>query len=157
MLGGLARWLRVLGYDTAWRAHIPDAELVRIGADEGRIVLTRDRRMAQEWSYAGIVLVEAESPPDQLAEVARSLGLVAGARLFDRCVRCNAPLATVSAEVAAREAVPPRILAEHDDFRRCEACGRVYWRGSHTRRMRGALASILGVDPDELESGGASG
>lgn len=155
MLGRLARWLRVLGYDTAWRAHIPDGELVRIAAAEGRIVLTRDRRLATEWHYDGIRLVDAEAPAEQLAEVARAFDLIGRARLFGRCVRCNEPLVSIPPELA-RDEVPARIFAEQDDFRRCGACGRIYWRGSHTRRMRKALASILGEDVGHRQEGDPS-
>ncbi|MGH0035789.1 MAG: Mut7-C RNAse domain-containing protein [Myxococcota bacterium] len=151
MLGRLARWLRVLGYDTAWRAHIADEDLVRSAAAEGRIVLTRDRRMLEEWRYEGIHLVEAESPREQLAEVAAAFRLVEGARLFDRCVRCNERLDAVAPGSVATD-VPERIRREHGRFRRCGACGRVYWRGSHTRRMREALGAILGLDARALDA-----
>jgi uncharacterized protein with PIN domain len=148
MLGRLARWLRVLGVDTAWEAHIPDEVLVRRSRDESRIVLTRDRRMPEEWRYAGITLVEAESPREQLAEVVRRFGLAEGARPFSRCVRCNTPLEEVAADRADAH-VPERIRRDHATFRRCPVCEQSYWPGSHVARMREALESILGVELDD--------
>jgi len=151
MLGRLARWLRALGFDTAYREHIEDADLVQAAMAEGRIVLTRDRRMPEEWRYAGIHLVRSESPREQLAEIAADFDLAARARPFARCIRCNEPL-----EVAHRDsvhgAVPERIHRHKRRFRRCPACDRVYWSGSHTHRMRRTFESILGTggpSPDD--------
>lgn len=136
MLAGLARRLRALGYDAAWEPAIPDAELVRRGAEEGRWVLTRDRGLVDQWWADHLVLLASDQPLGQLAEVHRLLDLHTHG-MFSRCTRCNELLRRVPAE--RRGELPP----EHRDAAartgECPACQRLYWPGSHARRMRAAL------------------
>jgi uncharacterized protein with PIN domain len=145
MLGRLARWLRVLDYDTAYESNIEDADLVRRALDEGRSILTRDQRLPEKWRIgkACVVLV-AEEPMAQLTEVVQSIGLKQPRRLFRRCLECNVPLEVASAEEVS-ERVPERVLTSHNDFRRCPVCQRIYWEGDHTRRMRRQLESVFGI------------
>jgi hypothetical protein len=139
MLGRLARWLRILGFDTTWQAHLSDETLVRHAIAEGRTVLTRDRRLPEEWTVAAIVVLRAEDLRGQLAELGARLELAPHARPFTRCNRCNEPLLHASgAEVAGR--VPPSVAATHTEFLRCPRCERVYWAGTHVARMRALLA-----------------
>jgi hypothetical protein len=142
MLAGLARWLRVLGLDAAHEDTIDDAELVRRGAAERRLVLTRDRGLAEGWWTDGVLLLRGDDPLEQLREVAEGTGITAGA-LFSRCTRCNLPLGEApAAHVEAR--VPPAVRADGRPLRGCAGCGRVYWEGSHTERMRRAVERALG-------------
>ena len=144
MLGRLARWLRVLDYDTAYESDIEDADLVRRALDEGRSILTRDQRLPEEWQIGkACVVLEAEEPMAQLTEVVQSIGLKQPRRLFRRCLECNVPLEVASTEEVS-ERVPERVLTSHDSFRCCPACQRVYWEGDHTRRMRRQLESVFG-------------
>ena len=142
MLGRLARWLRLLGFDTAYAAELPDSDLVRRALDEERWILTRDRALPVEWRVSGIFVLDSETLADQLRDVVQAFGLAPRVRPFSRCGECNAPLAAASrAEVAAE--VPPRVLARARELRRCPGCGRVYWRGSHTARMKAVMDRIL--------------
>lgn len=142
MLGKLARWLRALGYDAAWEPAVEDAELVRRGLEEGRLILTRDRRLAADWWVDSIVLVRADDPLEQLREVAAAVPLTR-ARIFTRCTHCNRALESApDDEVRAR--VSPAIRERHADFSRCPACRRVYWKGGHVERMERALDGIVG-------------
>jgi uncharacterized protein with PIN domain len=148
MCGRLARWLRVLGYDVAYEAEIGDEELVRRAVEEDRAILTRDRRLPEEWRVSAVHVLRSESGAEQLREVVEAFGLREGMRPFSRCSRCNTPLEEVrSGEV--RDRVPARVLAQHDRFRRCPSCGRIYWSGSHTARMRRVLHRLLDVDVRE--------
>lgn len=147
MLGRLARWLRVLGYDAAYDPHIEDEELVRRALDEGRVLVTRDTRLPEEWRVAGVVVLGRDEPLGQLTELADRLGLrpEAGWRarpLFTRCTVCNAVLEPVPPEEVAEE-VPERVLEGRDTFRRCPKCARIYWEGSHVERMRRTLWRAL--------------
>lgn len=138
MLGRLARWLRLLGFDTSFEAHVEDEALVRRALAERRTVLTRDRRLPEEWTLVPVFVLRAEDLRGQLGELGARFALAAHARPFSRCNRCNAPLEPASeAHVAAR--VPPHVRATHRRFLRCPACGRVYWAGSHVARMRALL------------------
>jgi uncharacterized protein with PIN domain len=141
MLGGLARHLRALGYDAAWESPIDDAELVRRAVAEGRILLTRDVGIGEEWWMDGLVLLASDDPLEQLREVGARFGLD-DAAAFSRCTHCNAPLEPVTAEDAG-DAVPPAVRAENRPLAKCPGCGRVYWEGSHTRRMRETLERAL--------------
>ncbi len=145
MLGRVARWLRTLGYDTAYDASIEDEDLVRRALLERRYILTRDRGLPEEWRVEPCFVLSAEGTEEQLTEVARALGLKRPARLFTRCRACNAELEPARpADVSQR--VPPRVLERATDFRRCPECERVYWEGTHTERMRALLDRIFSRD-----------
>jgi len=141
MLGGLARHLRALGYDTTWESPIEDPEVVRRAVAESRILLTRDVGIGEEWWIEGLVMLASDDPLEQLREVAARFGLD-DAAAFTRCTRCNAPLEPVTAEDAGN-AVPPAVREANLPLARCPACGRVYWEGSHTRGMRETLGRAL--------------
>ena len=146
MLGRLARWLRILGFDCAYESEIGDEDLVRRAAEEERIILTRDRRLPEEWRVSGIHLVGSEDLREQLREVLCRFDLAGAVRLFSRCNECNHPLREAAeSEVSAR--VPPHALATHDRFLECPACRRVYWEGSHTQRIRRVVDEVLGPQP----------
>jgi uncharacterized protein with PIN domain len=138
MLGRLARWLRLLGFDTAWEADIDDADLIRRAAEERRIVLTRDRILVREWRVRGIHLVDAETPMAQLTELDSVFALGAFAAPFTRCARCNVELEPIT-PAEARGLVPSRIADEHAELRRCPRCNRIFWPGSHVARIHRAL------------------
>jgi uncharacterized protein with PIN domain len=142
MLGRLARWLRTLGYDTAYDDGIADADLVRRAFLEARTILTRDRRLPREWRIEGCLVLESERPLDQLGEVVGAFQLAPPARPFTRCRVCNARTEPVPrGEVAGR--VPGRVYEAERSFSRCVGCGRIYWEGSHTRRMRRVLGQVF--------------
>jgi len=142
MLGRLARWLRLLGVDTAYEPHISDEHLVRRALAEGRRILTRDRALCEEWRVSGILRVESEELRAQLRQVVRVLDLAGRLRPFTRCSRCNAPLEDAPPE-AVRQRVPARVRALETRFRVCPECGRVYWWGSHAERIAQVAREIL--------------
>jgi len=141
-LGTLARYLRMIGFDTLWRNDAPDAELARASVEEHRILLTRDRGLLKRRSVTHGYLVRSPDPVRQLAEVVRRLDLFRSIAPFRRCLRCNGVLETVRKEDVV-ERLPPRVRASHDEFRRCAACARVYWAGSHQRRMQRIVDALL--------------
>jgi uncharacterized protein with PIN domain len=143
MLGRLARWLRVIGADTVWEPDIADAAVARRAYEEDRIVLTRDRSLPEEWRLPRVLLLESDAPLEQLRQVADRYGLEWRGRLFRRCSLCNAGLVPVEA-AAVRDRVPERVAREQTRFAECRGCRRVYWEGSHTRRMRRILERALG-------------
>jgi len=143
-LGGLARFLRMLGFDTLHRNAFSDEEIRRLAETEGRIVLTRDRELLKCREIARGAYVRALKPEAQLREVARRYGLEAHARPFSLCLACNLPLQPAErGAVAAR--VPPAVLDLHEHFVRCPGCNGVFWPGSHYRRMLSALRSSFDV------------
>jgi uncharacterized protein len=140
-LGRLARHLRMLGFDARWRSDAADDEIARVAAAEHRIVLTRDRGLLKRSVVTHGYCVRESEPRRQLAEVVRRLDLSRSIAPFRRCLCCNDLLETVRpGDVAG---VPPRVRASHHEFRRCGACGRVYWAGSHHLRMQRFIAEIV--------------
>ena len=140
-LGGLARFLRMLGFDTLHDQRLPDREIRRLAHDQGRIVLTRDRDLLKCREIARGCYVRALRAEAQLREVAARYGLAAHARPFTLCMHCNLPLAPVGKDAVASQ-VPPRVLELHESFTRCPGCKRVYWPGTHYERMKAALAGM---------------
>lgn len=142
MLGRLARWLRLLGFDCIHDPAFTDEGLVRAALAEGRAVLTRDRRLAEEWWVDAIYVVREQAIRAQLAEVVQRFELAGSFRVLTRCGECNRVLERVRREDVA-ESVPARVSALHDEFSRCPHCGRVFWEGTHARRIRAIAACLL--------------
>lgn len=139
-LGGLARMLRMAGFDTLYDSRYDDAQIAAIGAREQRIVLTRDRDLLKRRNVAHGCYVRALKAAPQLGEIVERLGLRAQARPFTLCLHCNAPLRAVAKEqVQAR--LPPAVRAAHTQFCTCDVCGGVFWQGSHWQRMCALLAA----------------
>lgn len=141
MLGRLARWLRLLGFDCVYDAEAGDDEVVRRALDEGRILLTRDRSLPEEWWIQDVCVLRAERPDDQLVEVVERLGLRDRLRPLTRCSECNGPLRPLPRE-SARGRVPEGVLAREERFWECADCGHVYWQGSHADRIREVVARL---------------
>lgn len=133
MLGSLARWLRIMGYDTEYARDMTDGDILQRAETEGRTVLTRDRELALRAGDRGM-LVRSDDGDEQLTEVTRCFGLI-----FDeahtRCALCNRELVPITADEAS-ERVPPRVLERHNEFLSCPSCGRVYWKGTHWAGIR---------------------
>ena len=145
MLGKLARWLRAAGHDAAWEYGIDDEALVRRARDEGRALVTSDgplmaHRLIRDGTVRTVFVPVEYDTARQLRHVLARLGL----HLEEpRCMACGGELARV-AKSAAVEA-PPRVLAAHDDFRRCARCGRLFWSGTHWARIEKTLSALRTV------------
>jgi uncharacterized protein with PIN domain len=146
-LGGLARFLRMLGFDTEHRPGLDDRALCRLAADEGRVVLSRDRELLKCRDVHLGCYVRERKAEAQLGEVVQRFDLAPHARPFTLCLACNLPLEPATPE-QARAYAPQAKLEQYREFRRCPGCGRVFWEGSHFARMRGALARIAPLSPD---------
>ena len=139
MVGRLATWLRLLGYDTVSAGRLEDAQIARLAQQDDRIVLTRDRELARRKSIRTL-LIDSEEIDEQLAQVVRAYGLaLRGAA--PRCGLCNGVLAALPKEQAAGQ-VPPYVSQTQERFLHCSSCGRIYWRGTHWQRMQERLALL---------------
>ncbi|MBI0584401.1 MAG: Mut7-C RNAse domain-containing protein [Methanomassiliicoccus sp.] len=148
MLGSLARWLRMIGYDTEYVRDLPDGEVLALARREGRTILTRDRQLAERAGDEGL-LITGDDLDGQLGQVVSAFGLRADRRMT-RCTICNGELRlTPAGEVAGR--VPERVLAIRDEIFVCQKCGQVYWKGTHWddigRRMERVLGPRSGNSP----------
>ena len=143
MLARLARWLRVLGFDTTLEPDLDDAELVRRADQQGRILLTRDRLLLRELRPQRALEIRRDAPLEQLQDVVHELALPAPAELFTRCTLCNTPLSgPLAAEDRAR-LLPAGVQQLPGPARQCPTCRRIYWRGSHATRMHLAIERTL--------------
>lgn len=141
-LGGLAHLLRMAGFDTLYDNFYADSEIERIAAAEGRIVLTRDRELLKRRTITHGCYVRALKSAGQFREIFERLDLAGSARPFTLCLHCNAPLSAIpKAEVESR--VPERVFERYECFSTCQGCRRVYWEGSHWRRMMGLLGEVM--------------
>ncbi|TLZ98209.1 MAG: hypothetical protein E6J99_08120 [Methanobacteriota archaeon] len=138
MLGSLARWLRFMGYDTAYPEPGPDRSLIERARAEDRILLTRDKELASR--VPGSVQIRSDDLEEQIREVAEQLPL----RLIDplsRCSLCNEVLVSAVPE-DVKGLVPEGVRVRHHTFWRCPSCGRVYWQGSHWDKMIARLHDL---------------
>jgi len=141
-LGSLARWLRLLGFDTMYPDILDDGELVKMAKREGRTLLTRDRNLASR-NPATVYLVNAENLEGQLQEVVQVFHLSEKANPLSRCSLCNGSVAPVEKD-KVRDVVPQKVLDFQQDYWQCSECGKVYWQGSHWGRMKEKLQKVLG-------------
>ena len=133
-LGRLARYLRLLGFDTRYATDLDDAALISISVRERRILLTRDVGLLKHKALARGYWVRTTDADRQLAEIVRAFCLERDMQPFTRCMICNTRTRPIArAEVAGR--VPPQVFRRLRRFSHCPGCGRVYWRGSHFRRL----------------------
>ncbi len=139
-LATLARYLRLLGFDTSFHPRAPDEALVAAALSERRIVLTRDSALLKRRVLTDALLVRDDDPEEQLLDVVSRFHLGGRLEPYTRCMACNGLLADADeAEVAAL--VPPRTRAVFHRFRRCSSCGRVYWDGAHRARLDALVAA----------------
>jgi len=130
-LGKLAKWLRILGYDTVSHRGKTDRDFLRKAQREGRVALTRKKDMAARQFSGKLVTVESDHVQEQLGEVMEKLSICADAsRLFSICVRCNAALVAVGKEDVAGM-VPAFVYDTQSAFRRCPSCRGIFWPGTH--------------------------
>lgn len=153
-LGRLAAYLRMVGFDVRWRNACGDEELARIAAEDHRILLTRDRGLLKRRAVTHGYWMREVHPKRQLAEVLRRFDLARSVTPFQRCLRCNALLQPVRKELVA-ERLPPRVRERQDEFVQCPSCERVYWRGSHRRRMEQLIAEVIGSPAGGAHGSGA--
>jgi uncharacterized protein with PIN domain len=142
-LGKLARHLRMAGFDTLYGTDWDDDRIVATSLGERRTILTRDRGMLRRREVERGYCVRAVESEAQLGEVVAALQLEGLIAPFTRCRECNTPLEEVPRE-AVLDRLPPRVRELYDRFKRCPTCRRVYWEGSHFRRMEGVLERLRG-------------
>ncbi|MEM2923252.1 MAG: Mut7-C RNAse domain-containing protein [Candidatus Nitrosocaldus sp.] len=137
MLGSMARKLRMFGFDTLYYNGLDDSILLNKCIEDGRVLITSDEELSQHASRLGVrsILVKGNSM-DDMAHALRSLGI--RSITFDisnaRCSLCNSTVKHVSRDSTLR-GLPDGVLERYENFYRCNGCGKVYWEGSHIRRI----------------------
>lgn len=133
-LGRLARYLRLLGFDTAWERDLADETIIGLAASEQRIILTRDKGILKNGRVTHGYWLRATDPLLQLDEVVHAIDLARRIEPYTRCMECNGRLQTAERSEVAHS-VPLQVFLVYRDFRKCRRCHRVYWKGSHFRRL----------------------
>ncbi len=152
MLGRLATWLRIIGQDATYGAHLSGRTLVRQARTDARVILTRDRRLSQRHAEVPLLLIASDQFRAQVQQVVAAFAIDPLEHLFTRCARCNDPVVPVAKEAIA-DRVPPYVFATQTHFVRCPRCQRIYWPATHAERVRREVESI--VRPPRIDPGGA--
>jgi uncharacterized protein with PIN domain len=141
MLGKLALWMRVMGYDVAYEKAIEDDLLVRRALNEGRIILTRDTLLIKRrWVRGNSLFIESDRLGEQLRELV-SIYAIGKEKFLTRCLRCNILLEDIPRD-AVEGRVPPYVFETQKNFNTCPCCGRIYWAGTHRAEMLKEVSSI---------------
>ncbi len=132
-LGKLAKWLRILGFDTTFELDV-SAERFYTQLEKNRIVLTRNEKIKKKFRDDKLIFITSNHLDEQLKQVIAEIGIrPADTRPFSMCIHCNAPIVDVGLnEISGR--VPDYIQETHNEFHTCLKCKRIFWPGSHTKR-----------------------
>ncbi len=145
MLGKLARWLRLLGYDIVYPGIIDDDDLIERARDSERIIITRDTRLVEFHPPTPPFLVHSTDHWQQMRQVIRSFPIDFSKRAFSRCARCNVEIE----EVRKRDVIdrlPPLVAQTQGQIFQCPSCKKLYWKASHIDHIRSLLKDKLGID-----------
>jgi uncharacterized protein with PIN domain len=145
-VGKLARWLRMLGYDTQFYTGEEDWQMIITGLREGRVLLTRDSRVMKTGVVTNgrlkAIYIKSEKPEEQIKQVVEELGLDYRSGFLTVCIECNRQLEERSREQVEGR-VPPYVFKTQDYFVECPSCKRVYWKGTHWQAMTEQLEKII--------------
>ena len=135
-LGTVARWLRIVGVDAAYDRDADDDDLIELANGERRVLLTQDRGLLRRHRLWLGAYVRGTRPDDQFADVLSRFAPPLAP--WTRCTACNGLLVPAAkADVAPQ--LEPGTRRTYDSFSRCGSCGRVYWRGAHSRRLQATV------------------
>ena len=145
-VGKLARWLRIMGYDTLFFNGANDSEMVARAYADGRVILTKDteimKRRVVTSGRLNAILIKSEEPELQMKQVIEELYLDCRFKSFSVCLECNQPLKAVSKE-EVRDIVPPHVFQTQSEYMQCPACHRIYWKGTHWEAMHRRLNRFM--------------
>jgi uncharacterized protein with PIN domain len=148
-LGRLTTYLRMLGFDALYRNDYADEELAHVSSSQGRVLLTRDRGLLKRSIVTHGYCLRATNPRQQVLEVLRRFDLFKSIKPFQRCLHCNGLLQPVD-KAAISHRLLPKTRQYYDEFRRCQGCDRIYWKGSHYQRMQQFIDSVLQSSQNSL-------
>jgi uncharacterized protein with PIN domain len=148
-VGKLARWLRLIGYDTLLFKQKDDGQMIKIALSENRVILTKDNQFMKRRLVTNgklkTIHIKYDDPKLQVQEVVKTLKLNYHFKPFSLCLECNrALIARDKAEV--KNLVPAQVLETQTQYTQCPACHRIYWPGTHWQAMGKKLRDLQGVD-----------
>jgi uncharacterized protein with PIN domain len=136
MLGTLAKWLRIYGFDTFYASNIiSDDKLIEISKDETRVLISRDKELIQIAKRENIKTIELKTTDidEQIKAVLSGIKLD-DSLILSRCILCNAEVEKLRKE-EVKEKIPKRVFENNEDFWFCKNCNKIYWKGSHYEKM----------------------
>jgi uncharacterized protein len=143
MLGKLAKKLRMLGYDTTYYRGQDALELIQLARQQDRVILTRNKELTPNTENDRIIQIEEDKPFLQIKELlVRDVIILNQDSLFSRCLLCNFPLNEMTREEVEGK-VPDFIFYQENPFYGCPQCHRIYWPGSHLKRMEKSLKVLI--------------
>jgi uncharacterized protein with PIN domain len=146
MLGKLAKWLKILGFDALFFSKIEDDDLLILARDESRILLTKDTGLIEKAKDVETLFLESEEWPDQVKQVIGHFKLREKVAPHTRCIDCNVELKNLPKK-NAKNLVSSFVFEKADSFALCPSCGRVFWRGTHFKDMETKIQEILNKKP----------
>jgi hypothetical protein len=141
MLGKLAKWLRILGYDTIYVKSADDTELIRRARLENRILLTRDKLLAKNW-IVQTLFIKSEVVDEQLLQVIKRFRLKWDNSIFSRCPLCNTQLIEIDTPHEIKDKVPEFVFNTYSEFWKCVTCNKIYWSGTHWNNIKTKVAKL---------------
>ena len=142
MLGKLAKWLKILGFDVVYDNKAEDSALVRLARKQGRVLLTRDVRLQEGAGDIPSLFIKSQEWQEQVEQVLREMNLHPEVKPYSRCLQCNVELKKLP-RGGAKNLVAPFVVEKASSFAICSECGRVFWPGTHFEDMDSKLAKIL--------------
>ncbi|MEM2272866.1 MAG: Mut7-C RNAse domain-containing protein [Candidatus Bathyarchaeia archaeon] len=150
MLGKVARWLRMLGYDTKYAGDLHDDEILKIAVNERRIILTKDYQLFRKANTNGIkaVFVEGRTHIEKMIDLSRQLNIRLEVSIEkSRCPKCNSPIKLVEKE-SIKDKVLSSTYKAYNEFWVCTGCEQVYWKGSHWKKINESLNKVKMLLPE---------
>lgn len=137
MLIRLGRWLRAAGYDTGIvEQNKKDKEILNLALQEERLLITRDRHFLEMKESKGkVIWLSSNHLEDCVKELTSKVPINWLLAPFSRCMVCNHYLEAAPSDAQA----PPNIKEGGYQLWLCTKCGKIYWQGSHTKRMLDSL------------------
>jgi hypothetical protein len=142
MLGRLAKWLRIAGFDVLYSNRFTDDELVTLSRQHGRVLLSRDTRLLVRKAVKDFIFLESDDIQSQLRQVFEVTRTASLPGVLTRCLSCNETLMEVARE-RVRDAVPPFVFETQTHFKSCPKCGKIYWAGTHRQSVLRTLEKLL--------------
>lgn len=134
-LGKLARYLRMLGFDTIYKNDFLKKEIIKIAKSEKRIILSRSRKLLKIKDITHGYCIASTDTEKQLKLILNRFDLTKNIKPFSRCMICNSKLKSVPKEKII-DKIPPKVKELHSDFAQCPNCKKIYWKGTHYIRMK---------------------
>ncbi len=141
MLGRLAKWLRIAGYDTEYFTNKDKKLLTYQSLKQGRIIITRDHRLSKHKALK-IVILKSDDLDEQLRQLAAELGIKFDTtNLLSRCTLCNSLIQTIDKD-KVKSKVPDFVFNTQQQFFWCNNCKKIYWPGTHLEFIKTKISKL---------------